>query len=173
MTLEELRSQIDALDRQLVELLSERARAALMIGHFKVADLAAGVRAGAREGDLRQCARGEQGAAARHRVDAYLRAHHRRDAGIAAERVGFREECPQGPRHWRTDIAARFRCWQSGIRARDRERSNDCCNAGEGYRRADRFRDRSHGGSRSRRSSDHGRNANHTGWRWTHRRTST
>jgi chorismate mutase len=36
MTLEELRKQIDALDRQLVELLSERARAALMIGHLKV-----------------------------------------------------------------------------------------------------------------------------------------
>ena len=36
MTLEELRAQIDALDRQLVELLSERARAALMIGHLKV-----------------------------------------------------------------------------------------------------------------------------------------
>jgi chorismate mutase len=37
MTLEELRDQIDALDRQLVELLSERARAALMIGHLKAA----------------------------------------------------------------------------------------------------------------------------------------
>src|ERR1700690_492859 len=37
MTLEELRNQIDALDRQLVELLSERARAALRIGHLKVA----------------------------------------------------------------------------------------------------------------------------------------
>jgi chorismate mutase len=37
MTLEELRNQIDALDCQLVELLSERARAALMIGHLKVA----------------------------------------------------------------------------------------------------------------------------------------
>ena len=36
MTLEELRAQIDDLDRQLVELLSERARAALMIGHLKV-----------------------------------------------------------------------------------------------------------------------------------------
>ena len=36
MTLEELRAQIDGLDRQLVELLSERARAALMIGHLKV-----------------------------------------------------------------------------------------------------------------------------------------
>jgi chorismate mutase len=36
MTLEELRKQIDDLDRQLVELLSERARAALMIGHLKV-----------------------------------------------------------------------------------------------------------------------------------------
>lgn len=37
MTLEELRKQIDALDRQLVKLLSERARAAQMIGHLKVA----------------------------------------------------------------------------------------------------------------------------------------
>jgi chorismate mutase-like protein len=36
MTLEELREQIDALDRQLVELLSERARAAQRIGHLKV-----------------------------------------------------------------------------------------------------------------------------------------
>jgi len=35
MTIEELRQQIDALDRQLVELLNERARAALMIGHLK------------------------------------------------------------------------------------------------------------------------------------------
>lgn len=37
MTIEELRSRIDVLDRQLVELLSERARAALMIGHLKAA----------------------------------------------------------------------------------------------------------------------------------------
>jgi chorismate mutase len=37
MTLEELRIQIDILDRKLVELLSERARAAQMIGHLKVA----------------------------------------------------------------------------------------------------------------------------------------
>ncbi len=36
MTLEELRERIDVLDQQLVELLSERARAALMIGHLKV-----------------------------------------------------------------------------------------------------------------------------------------
>jgi chorismate mutase len=37
MTLEELREQIDVLDRRLVELLSERARAAQMIGHLKAA----------------------------------------------------------------------------------------------------------------------------------------
>jgi len=37
MTIEELRIQIDALDRQLVELISERARAAQMIGHLKAA----------------------------------------------------------------------------------------------------------------------------------------
>jgi chorismate mutase len=35
MTLEELRDQIDVLDRQLVELLSARAQAALQIGHLK------------------------------------------------------------------------------------------------------------------------------------------
>ncbi len=37
MTIEDLRIQIDALDRQLVELISERARAAQMIGHLKAA----------------------------------------------------------------------------------------------------------------------------------------
>lgn len=37
MTLEELRNRIDILDRQLVDLLSERAEAALMIGHLKAA----------------------------------------------------------------------------------------------------------------------------------------
>src|SRR5208337_4196727 len=37
MTLEELRDQIDVLDRQLVELLSERARATQMVGHLKAA----------------------------------------------------------------------------------------------------------------------------------------
>ena len=39
MTLEDLRDQIDVLDRQLVELLSERARAAQRIGQLKVATL--------------------------------------------------------------------------------------------------------------------------------------
>ena len=37
MTIEELRIQIDELDRQLVELLSERARAAQTIGRMKAA----------------------------------------------------------------------------------------------------------------------------------------
>jgi chorismate mutase len=37
MTLEELREQIDVLDRRLVDLLSERARAAKMVGHLKAA----------------------------------------------------------------------------------------------------------------------------------------
>lgn len=37
MTLEELREQIDVLDRQLVSLLNERARAARMVGHLKAA----------------------------------------------------------------------------------------------------------------------------------------
>ena len=37
MTLEELRKRIDVLDRQLVELLNERARAAQMVGYLKAA----------------------------------------------------------------------------------------------------------------------------------------
>jgi chorismate mutase-like protein len=37
MTLEELRNRIDALDRQLVELLSERASAAQLVGYLKAA----------------------------------------------------------------------------------------------------------------------------------------
>ena len=37
MTLEELRLQIDELDRKLVELLNERARAAQMVGQLKAA----------------------------------------------------------------------------------------------------------------------------------------
>ncbi len=37
MTIEELRIRIDELDRKLVELLSERARAAQTIGHLKAA----------------------------------------------------------------------------------------------------------------------------------------
>lgn len=37
MTLEELRERIDDLDRRLVELLNERARAAQMVGHLKAA----------------------------------------------------------------------------------------------------------------------------------------
>lgn len=38
MTLEELRSQIDVLDRQLVDLLSARARVVLEIGRVKAAN---------------------------------------------------------------------------------------------------------------------------------------
>jgi len=37
MTIEELRMRIDVLDRQLVELINERARVAQMIGHLKAA----------------------------------------------------------------------------------------------------------------------------------------
>jgi chorismate mutase len=35
MTMDELRAQIDELDRRLVELLNERARCAVKIGHLK------------------------------------------------------------------------------------------------------------------------------------------
>jgi chorismate mutase len=39
MTIEDLRARIDVLDRQLVELLSERARAVQRIGEIKAAAL--------------------------------------------------------------------------------------------------------------------------------------
>jgi len=51
MTLEELRDKIDVLDRQLIELLSERARAAQMIGHLK-ANLSLPVHEPAREMEI-------------------------------------------------------------------------------------------------------------------------
>ena len=65
------------------------------------------------EGDLRERACGQQRTFTRHRVDAYLRAHHRRNASAAEERVGLRKKCPglcAGPRHRRR-------------RARDREQA--------------------------------------------------
>jgi chorismate mutase len=37
MTLEELRKRIDGLDQQLVALLNERAKAAILVGHLKAA----------------------------------------------------------------------------------------------------------------------------------------
>jgi chorismate mutase len=37
MTLEELRKHIDVLDQQLVALLNERAKAAVLVGHLKAA----------------------------------------------------------------------------------------------------------------------------------------
>jgi chorismate mutase len=37
MTLEELRKRIDELDQQLVALLNERAKAAILVGHLKAA----------------------------------------------------------------------------------------------------------------------------------------
>ena len=37
MTLEELRKRIDELDQQLVLLLNERAKAAILVGHLKAA----------------------------------------------------------------------------------------------------------------------------------------
>lgn len=37
MTLEELRKRIDELDTQLVDLLNQRAKAAILVGHLKAA----------------------------------------------------------------------------------------------------------------------------------------
>ncbi len=66
MTLEELRDQIDILDRQLVELLSERARAAKQIGYLKAATSLPVYEPGREKRDLRQRARSQQGTVTRH-----------------------------------------------------------------------------------------------------------
>ena len=152
MTLEELRMRIDVLDRQLVELISERARAAQMIGHLKAATSLPVYEPDREKVDLRQRARGQQGPAARHRTDAYLRAHHRRDAGLAEERVGFSRETPRPPLRRLPGHGRR-----THRRARDREQDNDCSHAGESHRRADRCSHRCHGGSRGQCSSNHRR----------------
>ena len=65
MTIEELRIRIDVLDRQLVELLNERARVAQTIGHLKAAASLPVLRTGARKARLCQRARGQQGSASR------------------------------------------------------------------------------------------------------------
>jgi chorismate mutase len=97
MTLEELRDQIDALDRQLVELLSERARAAQRIGHLKAATSLPVYEPGREKVIYANVRAANKGPLAGHRTDAYLRAHHRRDAGLAAGRVGIGEERPGTP----------------------------------------------------------------------------
>ena len=113
-------------------------------------DFAAGVRAGAREDHLRQRARGQQGPAARHRADAYLRAHYRRDAGVAEERVGTAKEMPRPPKQ-----RAGRRAIASGMRRRPRQgKSNDCRHAGESHRRTSGCRDQRHGRGRRERASD-------------------
>ena len=166
MTLEELRDRIDVLDRQLVELLSERARAALMIGHLKAATSLPVYEPAREKIDLRQRARGQQGPAARHRADAYLRAHHRRDAGAATERVGLGETRPGEASGLQTRFGP-----ATGTRRRPRQgKKNDCRHAGEGHRRADRCRHRRHGGGRSWSPSNYRREADHPGGRRPNRR---
>ena len=86
-----------------MELLSERARAAQMIGHLKAAT-SLPVYEPAREKVIYANVRAaNKGPLAGHRADAYLRAHHRRDASLAEERVGIGEKCPRlcfGTRRW-------------------------------------------------------------------------
>ena len=145
MTLEELREQIDVLDRQLVELLSERARAAQMIGHLKAATslpvyeparekvIYANVRA-ANKGPLPDI----ELTHIYERIIDVMRALQRDE--LASER-NAQAHCA-GPRHRRS-------------RRPRQGTSNDRSHAGEGDRRTDRCSHRCDGGSRGQRSSHH------------------
>ncbi len=163
MTLEELRNRIDVLDRQLVELLNERARAALMIGHLKAATslpvyeparekvIYANVRA-ANKGPLPDI----ELTHIYERIIDVMRALQRNELASERHAQAAAARHATDVTSWRQQqghAAGDRRC------ARDRERSNDRSHAGEGHRRADRCGHRRHGGSRSRRASHYRRNA--------------
>ena len=136
MTLEELRNQIDVLDRQLVELLSERARAALMIGHLKVATslpvyeparekiIYANVRA-ANKGPLPDI----ELTHIYERIIDVMRALQRNELASERNAPRARAQAPatrqQGPVAGTPELRPR-----QGTK-------NDCRNAGEGHRRTD------------------------------------
>ena len=138
MTLEELRIRIDELDRQLVELLSERARAAQMVGHLKAAT-SLPVYEPAREkvvyANVRAANKGPL-------PDIELTHIYERIIDVmrcpAEGRVGIAKKRP-GRTEWAWPCRGRTRRPRQGT-------SNDCSHAGEGHRRADRCRHRRHGG---------------------------
>ena len=132
-------NRIDVLDRQLVELLSERARAAQMIGHLKAATSLAGLRAGREKmiyANVRAANKGPlpdiELTHIYERIIDVMRALQRNE--LASERNAQQQA---GPCHGRT------RCPRQG-------KSNDRRHAGESHRRTDRRRHRRHGRSRSR-----------------------
>ena len=132
MTLEELRIQIDVLDRKLVELLNERARAAQMMGQLKAATslpvyepdrekiVYANVRA-ANKGPLPDI----ELTHIYERIIDVMRALQRHE--LASRETPRPPRRPAGPGRGRT--------------ARPRQgKSNDCRHAGERNRRTDRCR---------------------------------
>jgi chorismate mutase-like protein len=124
MTLEELRNQIDVLDRQLVELLSERARAAQRIGHLKAAT-SLPVYEPAREkviyANVRAANKGPL-------PDIELTHIYERIIDVMRALQRAKAQAPRRPRQGT---------------------SNDCSDAGEGHRRSDRRSDCGDGGSGS------------------------
>ncbi len=134
MTLEELRNQIDVLDRQLVELLSERARAAQMIGHLKAAT----------QLPVYEPSREKV-------IYANVRAHnkgplpdieltHIYERIIDVMRALQRDELAS-ERNAQAHTAGHA-CGQAhGTGARGQGISNDCSDAGKGHRRTDRCSD--------------------------------
>ena len=137
MTLEELRNQIDVLDRQLVELLSERARAALMIGHLKVATslpvyeparekiIYANVRA-ANKGPLPDI----ELTHIYERIIDVMRALQRNE--LASERNALKGQDTGAPHH-----GNRISLPEIPEQRPRQGTKNDRCNAGEGHRRTD------------------------------------
>ena len=156
MTIEELRIRIDALDRQLVELLSERARAAQTIGNLKAATslpvyeperektIYANVRA-ANKGPL---------------PDIELTHIYERiiDVMRALQKTSWPERNAQAAQ---AEGAARA---SPRVHKRPRQgRNNDCRDAGESHRRTNRCRDQRHGRGRRQRASDDGSVPDHSG----------
>ena len=155
MTLEELRNQIDALDRQLVELLSERARAAQRIGHLKAATslpvyepgrekvIYANVRA-ANKGPLPDI----ELTHIYERIIDVMRALQRTSWHQRGMPMADTERQGQG----------------TGGNGRPRQgTSNDCSDAGEGHRRTDRCSHRGDGGVGRKCPPNHGSGANDSG----------
>ena len=152
MTLEELRDKIDALDRELVELLSERARAALMIGHLKAETLCFRLYEPAREkviyANVRQANKGPlpdiELTHIYERIIDVMRSLQRnelaseRNAQANTPRSGAQALAMPRVDQYPSSKDPHKETWDRYPR---QGMKNDCRNAGKGYRRTDRRSD--------------------------------
>ena len=164
MTIEELRIRIDELDRQLVELLSERARAAQTIGHLKAATslpvyepdrekiIYANVRA-ANKGPLPDI----ELTHIYERIIDVMRALQRNE--LASQRNAQAASQERAPGH------------AAGTNTRDRKRKMIVAMQEKAYRRTDRRSHQRHGRGRRQCPPHHRRHADHPCRRRPHRRS--